>query len=160
MEKIKYYWLCSYKLEVGSIVKPGNWGRMIKMYTPQNNHSQAFIAAREFIFESVRSKNFPDKPSRLECTFLCKNFQDAQELHQKNRQFDLIYEVEIIDDGQVFETDMALIDNAPTDTIVVMEEKAKTYWNPSNIVKSEILTNSPIKIIGAFEIGVEIMQKQ
>lgn len=147
MEKIKYYWLCSYKLEVGSVVKPGNWGRMIKMYTPQNNHQQAFIANREYIFEYIRLKNYPNRPSRMECTFLCKTLESAQELHQKNRQFDLIYEVELVNDDQIFETDMALIDNVPTDTILAIEEKAKLYWNSSNIIKSEILTTSPIKIV-------------
>ena len=63
MKKNKYYWLCSYKLEVGSVIKPGNWGRMVKMYIPQNNHHQAVTVAREFIFESIRFKYFPDKPA-------------------------------------------------------------------------------------------------
>jgi|GEM_PF-757722 len=158
MEKVKYYWLCSYRLEVGSIVKPGNWGRIIKMYTPQNNNHHAFIAAREYVFELVRRENFSDKPSRLESTFLCKTMEDAQELHQKNRQFDLIYEVELVNNDQIFETDMALVDSDPADTILAIEAKAKIYWNPSAIVKPEILTSSPIKIIGFFEIGVEIIQ--
>jgi hypothetical protein len=160
MQKEKYYWLCSYKLEVGSVINPGNWGRIIKMYAPQNNHAQALIATREYIFESIRLKNYPDKPSRLESIFLCKTIEDAQELHQKNRQFDLIYEIELVNDGQIFETDMALVNNDPNDTILAIEGKANLYWNHSQIIKSEILTDSPIKIVGAFEIGIEIKSNQ
>ena len=55
-------------LEPGSVIKSGNWGRIIRNLGWQ--HNQAF---RESVFEDIRAKEFPEKPSRLDCSFFFSN---------------------------------------------------------------------------------------
>ena len=51
-------------LEPGAIIKFGNWGRIIRNVGWP--HNQAF---REAVFEDIRAKEFPKKPSRMDCSF-------------------------------------------------------------------------------------------
>ena len=62
------------------------------------------------IFENVRLRDYPDRPSRFESMFLCPNLQSARNfVNQPRRQYDLLYEVEIIDpSARRFETDWSL----------------------------------------------------
>jgi hypothetical protein len=47
-------------LEPGSVIRPGNYGRVLKLNGPKHNHW-----LREEMLEFVRKHAFPDKPSRL-----------------------------------------------------------------------------------------------
>ena len=55
----EYYLLCSYILEPGSIVCPGNWGRIVGL----NKDNGYANYRREEIFDKVRKESFSDKPS-------------------------------------------------------------------------------------------------
>lgn len=150
MNNRKYYWLCSYILESGSIILPGNWGRMVKEYTNQNN---LFIYYREQLFEEVRLKSYSNLPSRLTSTFLCENIESLKAFKQStNRYFDLTYEVELLDDKPIFETDWTYA-NFPEGTFKIfeLEKLPYTYWKAENIVNKEILTENRIKIINKID---------
>lgn len=99
----EYYLLCSYILEPGSIVCPGNWGRIVGLYTDKNHANYR----REEIFEKVRKESFTDKPSRLKCIFLCDSEYQAIKFQGKaKRPFDLLYRVKLVDQRlPVFRTD-------------------------------------------------------
>jgi hypothetical protein len=59
-----FYHLSGAQLAVGSIIEPGNWGRIIR--ATQWTHNQA---VREMVLEAARLARFATMPSRLDCNF-------------------------------------------------------------------------------------------
>lgn len=53
-------------LKEGSIILPGNWGRIL---TKIGSRHSAFLS--ESLLESARQQSFPDYPSRLDAAFAC-----------------------------------------------------------------------------------------
>jgi hypothetical protein len=144
----KYYWLASYDLKADSIVNPGNWGRIINKYSISFQSCNP-VALREYIFEVVRLKSFSYRPSRLECLFLSGSRNVIDEL-KKQRPFDILYEVQIIDEKLgFFEADMRIAGfPANPQTIEGVALFADQYWRAEGeIDQKEVLTLSPIKII-------------
>ena len=64
MESQTFFHLSGGLLGEGSVILPGNWGRILRAYGWQ--HPQA---AKEMILEAARLRIAPGKPSRLECCF-------------------------------------------------------------------------------------------
>ena len=60
-------------LEPESVIRPGNYGRILKLIGPSHSHW-----LREQFLEFVRIQEFPDKPSRLTCAFTCENLDAAR----------------------------------------------------------------------------------
>lgn len=146
---MEYYLLCSYPLAPGSIVEPGNWGRMLKLYTPNQNLVGAY---REQIYEKIRVASYPDKPSRLECIFLCETLEEATNFrNETQRIFDIIYKVKLVDShATIFRTDWKNIGFNNNENTHSLEVKAKKYWEylESDVIEHvEILTLSKVEII-------------
>jgi len=146
-----YYWLCSYPLEGGSIISPGNWGRIISLYAFDTNNLNQI---RERVFEKVRTENYPDRPSRLKSTYLCKDIDGARQfLRDTNRRFDLIYEVEVLEQGKpLFTTDWKRADHVDGESESLMIIRAHNYWKAEDVAHPEVLTESRIKIVRRIEI--------
>lgn len=144
-----YYWASSSSslLGEGSIVKTGNWGRIIKQYRP-NVFGSPWLALKEYVFEDIRKQFYPNQPSRLDCLFLCKDLDSVKKfVSSNNRITDLIYEVEIIDNSKSFlEADWNGVSHQ-NESIYELEEKAHEYWKAENVQSTEILTRSDIKIV-------------
>lgn len=143
--KKTYFYSTSLPSEPGSIVKPGNWGRMLRLYTRQTSPDSWWLA-RELIYEQVRQDRFPDKPCRFESIFLCPSEQDIIDFKNNNRPFDLPYEVKIIDETPSHIGDLTLPSIQPTDNYAVFVGRAMLYWKGENIVKPEIVAISRIRI--------------
>lgn len=144
---MNYYYCCPLQLEPGSIVKPGNWGRMMKNYTPASSNSWIFV--RELAYEEVRKESFSEKPSRLECIFLCPSEDELRKfILQNHRIFDIAYEVELVDQTQP--SHIGCLQN-PTindnDNYLHLKKKAELYWRGSDIASPEFITLSPIRIV-------------
>lgn len=142
-----YYFACSYPLEVGSIVNPGNWGRMIKMY--DHRFGNPWVLLRETLFDSVREKYYQNKPSRFESIFLCEDLTEMTGfLRNSNRFLDLIYEVELVDStlplhkGCLIHTSIEEQDNYDSFT-----QKAYKYWDATSVKHTEIVTTSSVRIL-------------
>lgn len=148
----KYFYCCSLPLGPGSIVNPGNWGRIIKTYTPQTSPN-AWLFIRELIFEEVRREFFPQKPSRFCSIFLCQDLEGIQEFKKvSNRVLDIIYEVEVLEEQlQAHTGDWTLFSIQNNDTYATFSDRAKLYWSGENITKPEFVTVSSIKIIKKVE---------
>ncbi len=144
-----YYYCCSLPLESGSIIKPGNWGRIMKKYTPHTSPN-ILTLTRELIFEQVRFKYFSGKPSRFESIFICPdedtiiNFRNTS-----NRVLDIIYKVELVDsDEPQHRGDYnRAADIRSDDNFKSIEEKAKDYWQGNDISNVELVTTSRIRIV-------------
>jgi Protein of unknown function (DUF2441) len=75
IEQQTFFHLSSIPLAPGSIIQPGNCGRIIKTYQSPVQNVQTFgnmnVVARELLFEMVRIESFPSKPSRMKAAFCC-----------------------------------------------------------------------------------------
>ncbi|CAH6852417.1 conserved hypothetical protein [Vibrio chagasii] len=143
----KYYFCCSLPLEIGSVVNPGNWGRMMMNYTPAT--SNPWVLVRELAYEEVRKEKFPEKPSRLECIYLCSSEHELREfMDQNGRMFDIAYEVELVDDASRSHIGCLETSNiGDHDNFMHFKSMAERYWSGENIMSPEFITLSPIRIV-------------
>ena len=129
-------------------MEPGNWGRMLRLYTP---HAQpnAWLLIRELVYEDIRGTHYPNKPSRLQSTFLCVAEADIHEFRTSyNRMFDIAYEVEVVDgNASAHVGDWTLPNMVDTDNVQVFENRAHLYWQAQSIVKQEVVTLSPVRVL-------------
>ena len=84
-----YYHMCQIPLEKGSIIKPGNYGRMLEYDKGRN----PIIYNRETILEGIRKKLCPEKPSRLHSCFVCDDIKSTLMFFQHDFVMCLCYEV-------------------------------------------------------------------
>jgi hypothetical protein len=147
-----YSYCYSLPLEVGSVIRPGNWGRILRTYTPQSSPNH-WLLTRELTYELVRIQNFPDKPSRFDSVFVCLSEADLNEFRNTAiRPLDLGYEVELVDPlASCHIGDWSLTNIQNTDNLPLFEERANLYWQGNNIIKQELITLSSIRIIRVLE---------
>ena len=145
-----YFHAAPIPLKPGSVIEPGNWGRVIKA-TRFNNGGLPMFYIRELVFENVRLREFPALPSRFESAFV---FETAEAVIQfangDGTRRDLCYEVEMVDpqanshaaainlvrDGQIGEF-----------AIPFWENLAGNYWRGMGEGTREILTLSSLRIV-------------
>ena len=88
------YFTCAMMLDSGSIVRPGNWGRIVRLIGPAHTEWQ-----REMILEDIRKSEFPLLPSRLESAFVIDELDEAKYYAANFSRLGLLYEVALIDVG-------------------------------------------------------------
>jgi|GraSoiStandDraft_32_1057276.scaffolds.fasta_scaffold251637_2 uncharacterized protein DUF2441 len=88
------YFACTMMLDRGSIVRPGNWGRIVRLIGPNHQEWQ-----REMILEEIRKPEFPLLPSRLESAFVIDALDEAQYYAANFAPLALLYKVTRIDHG-------------------------------------------------------------
>jgi hypothetical protein len=70
---VNFFHLAGIQLAPGSIVEPGNWGRIILATGPQHPEYQ-----REIALENARLAKYPHKPSRLKAAFTSVDAGEAK----------------------------------------------------------------------------------
>jgi hypothetical protein len=68
-----YFHFAPIMLAPGSIIEPGNFGRIIRQRGAAHN-----LYRREMIFEAVRQQHFSSRPSRLDCLFCFPTQEEAE----------------------------------------------------------------------------------
>lgn len=148
------FFLASLHLAPGSIIQPGNWGRIIEKYETPSMARQTFgnmnLVARELVFELVRVKSYPSRPSRLQAAFCCPTLADLQQYRPKTdpNNFQLVYEVELVDPAQpTHVAPLTMIDFAEG-TIFLNETRARAdrYWTGHPDGPQEVVTLSSLRI--------------
>jgi hypothetical protein len=144
----RYFYCCSLPLEVGSVIRPGNWGRILRTYTSQAGQG-LWTLSRELIWEIVRLRSFPEKPGRLGAIFACLSQKDLAEFQTTTgRRRDLAFEVELIDPtAPAHLGDWTLLNFQSADDVSALEKRATQYWQSTNVVKCELVTSSAIRIL-------------
>lgn len=138
----EFYHCAPLMLGPGSVVSPGNWGRIKRRF-----EVDALKLLREVVFDDIRKREFADKPSRLECAFACPSIEAAEAYRAKNAQAGIIYKVELMEpdapfhtaDYQLFEMSFLGIDGA--------EDLARRYWRGEDTGCPEVLTESSLLIV-------------
>ena len=143
-----YFFACSYPLAPGSVVEPGNWGRIVRMYNTRG-FGNPWILFREEVLEQVRATHYPVKPSRLDGIFLCESEEQLRDfLSNSDRPLDLAYEVVLTDESAPLHRGcLAHLDFAHQENLSTFTSKAHEYWAGDNPQQVEILTTSSIRIV-------------
>lgn len=88
-----FYHLSGAMLTNGSIIEPGNWGRVVRSWGWQHTH-----ALREMALEQARVERFPHRPSRLESAFVFLTVEEARAFRASpGFQTHLLYRVSLLD---------------------------------------------------------------
>lgn len=110
-------------LEPGSVIRPGNYGRVLKRVGPMHP-----LWLREQFLELIRTQEFPDKPSRLNSAFACQDLTAARFFRDQFCATGIIYEVEVTDaTARTHVTDSNCVQPIPG-KIEDMQEVARHYW--------------------------------
>ncbi len=136
-------------LAPGSVIFPGNWGRII-LRAGKAHH----FYRRETILEDIRQAEFPDKPSRLAAAY----FFDTEEMAKVYGMADqlryiagILYEVELLNpSAPQHRTDW----NALPQSENPDADMARRYWQGYEyslvvgaIERVEVLSQTPMKIV-------------
>jgi hypothetical protein len=151
-------------LAPGSIVEPGNWGRIEKTEILSN-----FLIVN-YLLELERKSNHQNKPSRMKSCFACPHETFVHSyLQQTGKHVDLIYEVEIVDSSAPTFTTYWNLTETPAlpngsqlpglTWLNTVEAQAKQYWNwdknpiyvPGVYGWLESIIASPIRIISRID---------
>jgi hypothetical protein len=86
-----YFHFAPILLAPGSVIEPGNFGRIIRLRGAAHD-----LYRREMAYEAVRQQHFPSRPSRLDCLFCFPTKEEAELclLHIKGYAESILYEVE------------------------------------------------------------------
>ncbi|OJZ70119.1 hypothetical protein B375_0209370 [Xylella fastidiosa 6c] len=145
---MKTYFHCSpILLGAGSIIEPGNWGRMLSSYTKMD-----FKLWRESFLEYVRQQISPDKPSRLHAVFLLESLQDAITYRDIYASGTLVYEVTA--DLEVHRTHRGCYNFdfvTGVDPLEHFRQIAEAYWTTEPISQVEIVTEGAVHVVGRRE---------
>lgn len=148
---------CPVLLDVGSLILPGNYGRII--LETGDSHSLWF---REQALELVRQQRFPGKPSRFSSCFCCTSLETARfYMSVPARQgrigmLPVLYEVEKADPAAIEHiADFNVVQPLPGRS-ETMEQIAIRYWEASlwvaiadapGIRCEELVTSSPLRVV-------------
>lgn len=88
-------------------------------------------AVRETICEMVRLSDYPDKPSRLKCLYVCKTLEEVQKWKENFEGFNrkVLQLVELTSDGMSFTGDASFLPEVNGDSFDKKKEQAKRYWS-------------------------------
>jgi hypothetical protein len=85
-------------LAPGSIIEPGNWGRIIRTMGWRHD-----LAIREMALENARVLRFPHRPSRLDSVFVFLTADEARNFRSRIQAFGhhILYRVRLADPSAV-----------------------------------------------------------
>jgi hypothetical protein len=91
-----YFHLSGAHLEPGSIIVPGNWGRVVQHYSWQHN-----FALREMALEASRLAVAPHLPSRMDAAFVFHTLEEARTFRSSMQgwQSHLLCRVTLVDNN-------------------------------------------------------------
>lgn len=142
-----FYHCASVKLGVGSIIEPGNWGRIINRFAYRHGLYQ-----REMVFERVRQEIRPQAPSRMEALFACASLEEARAFCSiEDVKTALIYECETLDD-------IANSFIAPLNAFNLKNgdhDMAFQYWNASIPISQ--MSTAPTNFMGVGRVAYEVV---
>jgi hypothetical protein len=151
-----FFHLNSSRLAPGSIIEPGNWGRVIRLYGW--NHKYAM---RECALEQCRLAKFSHLPSRLNAAFVFPSSDEALRFRGQvgaanptGFETSLLYRVRLRDESQVqFVADWRMVAPTAHSEFDVWPSNYWTGYEPvsGDIHYREILTTSALFVEERFD---------
>lgn len=136
----------------GSIIMPGNFGRLINSYRPNEMNNNV---TRELVFELVRHNGYNNRPSRFDCAYAFQDLESAKTGALSLGSRDVLYEVELVDKEPMFLGSMSLVNTVSTITgaafIPACTMIAQRYWAGLSVEGApdvrEVLTMSRMRVL-------------
>lgn len=136
-------------LAPGSIIEPGNFGRIIRCHGTAHN-----LYRREMTYEAIRQQHFPSRPSRLDCLFCFPTAEEAElcRAHINGYADSILYEVGSDEDNpHLADMNNGLQNYAlPTFDVNVITY----YWrgwqrssDPQAVILREVLLQSAVTVL-------------
>lgn len=148
------YHYSAVQLQPGSVIDPGNYGRILRLYPHDGNPGNGWKLAVELAFEAVRHEVNQTLPSRLDSCFYFDGLEHAQAgLQLLGFNMNLLYEVKLVNpEAPVHRAEIALINAAYRSEAhrsfwPKVQDLAKSYWAGAVASTPELLTTSPLKIV-------------
>ncbi len=103
----------------------------------------------ELVLEVVRLREFPDRPSRLDCMFFWQTESEARNWLSFRTWPSALYEVEVIEHRASFLTDMNRMEySSEVVTVSGMMDQARRYWAGTAGAKmTEVLLEGRVRVI-------------
>lgn len=123
----RYFHVAPILLGTGSVIHPGNWGRILRLYQAKDAN---FVLYRETVLEQIRANEFSCKPSRLNCLFLLRSREDAIHYMKVAAPLGLVYEV-VVDnpDAEMHLGDYNFGGNTSSVSLLTdLPQIARDYW--------------------------------
>ena len=160
---MRYFRVTERHHQPGMVLSAGHWGSVFETYRVQLTPNWDVLTdqgpfapwrlASELIFETVRLKEFPNRPSRLECAYVWDDEAEARKsMHESPGT--RLEEVEIIDpDALRFRADFFLVSafarfRQPTHFLPSTREVARKYWAGKELRVPELLVMSDLRVLG------------
>lgn len=158
------YHLTMTRLREGSIIEPGNWGRLVRKYENATLRNSQFggnlagwIIARELVLELERVKNFNGLPSRFDSSFSFRDAENVERYRLKNdiHKAQVLHEIEFVEPAAVtHEASVSLLDWPPPDHsfLTVMGNMAAEYWKGAVAGDvREVVSASALRVLRSVE---------
>ena len=109
----------------------------------------------ELAWETVRLREFPDRPSRLDSLFLWETEERARAFFSRRTWPTGLYEVEVLDCRRVFVANMDLISHfAEPETIATLMDRSRRYWTEepeATFTGREVLLEDTARVLRVIE---------
>jgi hypothetical protein len=131
----------------GSVVEPGNWGRIIGLHGQAHN-----LHGREMLLEQIRAAEFPHLPSRLSSCFYCPDVANADWFRRNHSVNGIVYLVAPMQTDAPSHT--GYMNCLPPLRELADEVAARHYWRadlqvmgPDQFPAREVVTASSLLIL-------------
>ncbi|WP_157094164.1 hypothetical protein [Brucella pseudogrignonensis] len=144
--RMPFYHCAPLRLGAGSIIEPGNWGRIKRSFEqlPTQNY-------REIAYEFGRLALNPAAPSRLDCVFCCETLAEANNYLAQNAPASVIHEVVPTNPHAViFRTSWDFVGNVNPNIVTPfadLENGIRSYWAGNPVQHVEVLIGGSVRVL-------------
>jgi len=130
----------------GSVIEPGNFGRMLGLY--RYGVDNGWMLARELAFESERLRSAPSAPNRWKACFALPTIGEAQN-YRSNAGHGVLMEVELVDPLAARHVGFLQHFDGMEQKAFVAEvaTRAQAYWSGQGVGDREIVTSSGLRVL-------------
>lgn len=139
-------------LSPGSIILPGNWGRVFRLGNVIGVRQNPQIFIRESTFELIRLLEFSDKPSRLSSLFAFDDIECVRKfISETGRHSEIIYRIAVDEGTAKHRGTLNLGYNEQCGLYDQALEKAREYWRGEATGYGELIIAGNATVIEAIQ---------
>lgn len=111
-------------------------------------------ALEEMILEVARLREFPDRPSRLDCLYLWEEEARARDFYSRRPHTTGLYEVEVVECRRVCVADFNVVSwHHEVETVESLMDRARRYWAADKVPVPEVLLEGTVRILKSLSSG-------
>ena len=138
-----YFHVAPGPLEVGSTKPKGHYGDLLKNDSRYVDEDPL----GEFLREGIRQTYYPDKPSRLSCSFVFESLEDAETFRTGRGKSEKIFRVQFVrEPGSIHRVCWTAWSMAQPN----LEQQARQYWADPRVYDSntELFAEEDLVVLG------------